>query len=99
MAKIISTIKKGTVIDHISSGRAPHVIKALNLHKNRNVVSIAMHLKSKKMKRKDLIKIEDALLAPAMIAKKISKIAPKATINWVKGSKVVKKVRLSELKR
>lgn len=99
MGKIIGMIKKGTVIDHINSGSAPKVIDALKLHKNRNVVSVAMHLKSKKLKRKDIVKVENALLAPATVARKISKFAPRATVNWIKGSRVVKKVRLPELKR
>ncbi len=99
MAKIIGMIKKGTVIDHIKSGNAPKVVKAFNLHKNRNVVSVAMHLKSKKIRKKDIIKIENTLLAPKTVAKKISKFSPKASVNWIKRSKVVKKVRLAELKK
>jgi len=99
MAKIITKIKKGTVIDHIKSGNAPKVVEALKLHKNRNVVYVGMHLKSKKMKRKDIVKIENVLLAPGTVTKKISRFAPKASVSWIKGSKVVKKVRLAKLKK
>lgn len=99
MAKIIGMIKKGTVIDHIRSGNAPKVVSALRLDRNRNVVSTAMHLKSKSMKRKDIVKVENSLLAPATVAKKIKGVAPKATVNWIKRAKVVKKVRLPELKK
>lgn len=98
MAKIIGMIKKGTVIDHITSGSALKVMDALKLHKSRNVVSIAMHVKSKRMGRKDIVKIENVLLAPASVAKKIRKFAPRATVNWIKNSKVVKKVRLQKLR-
>ena len=99
MGKIIGRITQGTVIDHIRSGNAPKVVAALNLHKNRNVVSTAMHLKSKKMKRKDLIKIENSMLAPGTVLKKIRSIAPKATVNLIKKSRVAKKVRMADLKK
>jgi len=98
MAKIIGMIKKGTVIDHINSGNALKVIDALKLRSTRNIVSVAMHVKSKRMGRKDILKIENALLAPASVAKRISRVAPRATVNWIKNSRVVKKVRLPELK-
>ena len=99
MAEIIGRINKGTVIDHIKSGNAIKVANALKLDKNRNIVSIAMHLKSKKLGRKDLVKIENALLGPAVVAAKIGRFAPNATVNWIKASKVVKKVRFKELKK
>ncbi len=99
MAKIIGMIRKGTVIDHIKSGNSPKVVSALRLDRNRNVVSTAMHLKSKSMKRKDIVKVENSLLAPATVSRKISRVAPKATVNWIKRAKVVKKVRLRELKK
>lgn len=99
MAKIIGMINKGTVIDHIKSGNSLKVASALNLSKSRNVVSLAMHLKSKKLRRKDLVKIENALLGPAVVAAKIGRFAPNATVNWIRNAKVVKKVRLKELKK
>ena len=99
MSKIIGMIRKGTVIDHIKSGNAPKVVAALNLHKSRNVVSTAMHVKSRKMKRKDLVKVENSLLSPLAVSNKIFRYAPKATVNWVRGNSVVKKVKLADLKK
>lgn len=99
MAKIVGRISKGTVIDHIKSGNALKVANALKLAKSRNVVSLAMHLKSKRLRRKDLVKVENALLGPAVVAARIGRFAPSATVNWIRNSKVVKKVRLKELKK
>ncbi len=99
MAEIIGKIKQGTVIDHIKSGNAPKVVAALNLQNNRNVVSVAMHLKSRKMKRKDIVKIDNSIIPPATIFKKIRLVAPKATVNTIRGSRVVKKVRIADLKK
>lgn len=99
MAEIVGRINKGTVIDHIKSGNALKVANSLKLDRNRNIISIAMHVKSRKLKRKDLVKIENTLLAPATIATRVGRVAPSATVNWIRGSKVVKKVRLKELKK
>ena len=99
MAKIIGMIRRGTVIDHIKSGNSPKVVAALNLHKNRNVVSTAMHVKSRKMRKKDLVKVENSLLSPLAVSKKIFRYAPKATVNWVRAKRVVKKVKLADLKK
>ena len=51
MAKTLGRIKNGTVIDHIAAKKAVKVLKALRLDKARSVVSLAMNVKSKKMKK------------------------------------------------
>lgn len=97
-AKKIEKIEYGTVIDHISAGKGTKVIEALDLHRSDKIVSMLMNVPSKKLGKKDVVKIEGVQLDPKEIAPKISSFAPKATINLVKNSKVLNKARLESLK-
>ncbi|HEW89869.1 MAG TPA: aspartate carbamoyltransferase regulatory subunit, partial [Candidatus Bathyarchaeota archaeon] len=55
----VAKIKEGTVIDHITAGRALMVLKILGITGREGfVVSVAMNVPSKKMGRKDIVKIE-----------------------------------------
>ena len=55
----ISKIKEGTVIDHINAGKALLVLKILGIHSNSTeTVSMAMNVPSKKMGKKDIVKVE-----------------------------------------
>ncbi len=87
----IRKIKKGTVIDHIGAGHALSVMRILGLTgKENNVVSIAMNVPSKRLGRKDIVKVEDREL-DAEEVDKIALIAPKATINIIRDYEVVEK--------
>jgi aspartate carbamoyltransferase regulatory subunit len=97
-ASRIEKIQYGTVIDHISAGKGPKVIEALDLPRSDKMVSMLMNVKSKKLGRKDVVKIEGVHLDPKEVASKISSLAPKATINLVKDSKVLNKARLESSK-
>ena len=94
----IEKIQYGTVIDHISAGKGTKVIEALDLARSDKIVSMLMNVQSKKLGKKDVIKIEGVHLEPKEIAPKISQFAPKATINLIKDSKVLNKARLESLK-
>jgi aspartate carbamoyltransferase regulatory subunit len=86
----ITPIKDGTVIDHITPGRALKVLRVLNLPESTSsVVSILMNVMGKKGK-KDIVKIENRELDPKELDK-IALIAPKATINIIRDYEVVKK--------
>jgi aspartate carbamoyltransferase regulatory subunit len=86
----ITPIKDGTVIDHITPGRALKVLRVLNLPESTSsVVSILMNVMGKKGK-KDIVKIENRELDPKELDK-IALIAPKATINIIRDYDVVKK--------
>jgi aspartate carbamoyltransferase regulatory subunit len=93
----IGKIKNGTVIDHITAGKGTKVIEALGLAGSDKVVSMLMNVHSKKLGKKDVVKIEGVHLDPKETAAKISKIAPRATVSVVKNSKVSAKVRLESL--
>ncbi len=91
---LVRRIKEGTVIDHIDSGKALLVLKALNVTgKEGNVVTIAMNVPSVKLGKKDIIKIENRLLAVDE-TNKIALIAPNATINIVSDYRVKEKRRV-----
>ena len=90
----VSKIRNGTVIDHITSGYALDVVKILGITgKSGNIVTIAMNVPSKRMGKKDIVKIEGRELKAEEVDK-IALIAPNATINIIRDYKVVEKKRV-----
>lgn len=91
----VSRIDNGTVIDHIPSQRAMKVARILGLSNLSSVVSIGINITSRRMGKKDIVKIEDRYLTGDE-ANRIALIAPDATINRIKNARVVskKKVRI-----
>jgi len=90
----VSKIRDGTVIDHITSGHALDVVKILGITgKSGNIVTIAMNVPSKRMGKKDIVKIEGRELKAEEVDK-IALIAPNATINIIRDYKVVEKKRV-----
>lgn len=91
----VKKIRNGTVIDHIAPGHALDVLRILDIDgKEGIVVSIAMNVSSKKLGRKDIVKIEGRELAPKELDR-IALIAPSATINIVQDYSVAKKERVN----
>jgi aspartate carbamoyltransferase regulatory subunit len=87
----VSKIKDGTVIDHITAGHALDVAKILGITgREVGTVTIAINVPSKRFKAKDIVKIEGRELNPQEVHK-IALLAPHATINIIRGYKVVKK--------
>ncbi len=87
----IVPIKNGTVIDHITAGQALNVLKILGINARTDaVLSVVMNVRSKKMGRKDIVKVEDRELNPEEVDK-IALIAPNATINIIRDSEVMEK--------
>lgn len=98
---VISKIKEGTVIDHIPAGRAILVLKILGINeKTKETVSMALNVKSKKMGKKDIVKVEGLFIKEEEL-NKIALIAPNATINLIKDYEIEKKfkVKLPEVVR
>jgi aspartate carbamoyltransferase regulatory subunit len=54
----VDPIKQGTVIDHITAGKALQVADILNIGNSESEIMIGVNLTSKKMGKKDIIKIE-----------------------------------------
>ena len=88
----VSAIKNGTVIDHIATGQALRIIHLLALEKSKHKVTIGLHLPSKSMGRKDLIKIENRVLLERE-ANEIVVFSPFATINVIENFTVTEKVK------
>jgi aspartate carbamoyltransferase regulatory subunit len=87
----VSKIKYGTVIDHITSGHALDVVRILGITgREEGPITIAINVPSKRLKRKDIVKIEGRELKPQEVHK-IALIAPHASINIIRDYKVVRK--------
>jgi len=88
----VEEIDKGTVIDHIPSGKGLKVLELLKLaHESfEGRVALVMNVPSKKLGRKDIVKVEGTFI-DEKDASRIALVAPEATINIIKGGKVAEK--------
>lgn len=87
----VKRIKEGTVIDHIKPGKALKVLRILGITEDHeHIVSIVMNVPSKKLGKKDIVKLENVFLDKDTV-NKIALISPRATINIVKDYKVIEK--------
>lgn len=88
---LVSRIRNGTVLDHVEPGSALRVLSALNINgTDGNIVSVAMNVPSKRLGKKDIVKVENRVLKPEE-TNKLALIAPRATVNIIKEYKVVEK--------
>ena len=88
----VSQLKKGIIIDHIEAGRGFEIYKELHLNDINDVVVLLKNIPSKKMKKKDLIKIETDLQIDMNV---LGLIDPNVTINFVKNGEMYKKIKLT----
>ena len=84
----IDSIKNGYVIDHIQAGKGMQIYEDLNLDELECAVAIIKNVKSQKMDKKDIIKIDSDIDLNVNI---LGYIDPNITINIVKDSKIIKK--------
>ncbi|WP_312700365.1 aspartate carbamoyltransferase regulatory subunit [Sedimentibacter sp.] len=87
----IDSVEKGLVIDHIEAGKAMEIYKYLNLGKMDCSVAIIKNAKSKKMGKKDIIKVEDNI---NMDLKVLGFIDPTITINVIDNGSIIRKINL-----
>ena len=92
----IDSIKNGVVIDHINAGKAMDLYRFLNLEKLDCQVAIIKNAPSKKMGKKDIIKI-DCDINPDLDI--LGYIDPDATVNIIKDSALKEKKHLELPKR
>ena len=60
---LVRRIKDGTVIDHIDGGKGLQVLEALDVDgTSGDVITIALNVPSGKLKKKDIIKVENKFL-------------------------------------
>ena len=88
----VSKLKKGIIIDHIEAGHGFEIYKELHLNDIDDVVVLLKNIPSKKMKQKDLIKIETDLQIDMTV---LGLIDPNVTINFVKNGELYKKINLT----
>ena len=84
----IESIENGFVIDHIQAKKGMEIYEALKLYKLDSSVAIITNAKSKKMGRKDIIKIDKKINIDTNI---IGFIDPNITINIVEDGTIIKK--------
>ncbi|MEM5829148.1 MAG: aspartate carbamoyltransferase regulatory subunit [Candidatus Aenigmatarchaeota archaeon] len=88
---LVRKIKNGTVIDHIPAGKSLKVVDILKFDSSSNeTVVILINASSKKLGKKDIVKIENRELTKDE-TNKIALIAPNATINIIRDWEVVEK--------
>jgi aspartate carbamoyltransferase regulatory subunit len=88
---LISPIRNGTVIDHITGGEALNVLKIIGITgATTESLSVATNVKSGKIGRKDIVKIENRELRKDEVDR-IALIAPKASINIIRDFEVYEK--------
>lgn len=85
----ITSIEKGIVIDHIKAGFGLQLYKYLNLDKADYNVALITNAFSKKMGKKDIIKINNEIDIDYTF---LGLIDPNVTVNIIDNGKTVKKV-------
>ncbi len=91
----VRRIKEGTVIDHIPPGKALKVLSILGISGSEGtVVAVLMNVESRKLGRKDIVKLEGRFLTRDEVDE-ISLVAPTATINIIRDFEVAEKFKLS----
>ena len=84
----IDSIINGYVIDHIKAGDGMKIYNYLNLDNLGCAVAIIKNVKSNRIGKKDIIKIDEAIDLNIDV---LGYIDPDITINIVKDSKIIKK--------
>ena len=84
----IDSIKNGIVIDHIAAGKGMQLYDLLGLDKLDCSVAIIKNVSSKKMGRKDIIKVDADVPLNLDV---IGFVDPEATVNIIRDSKLVEK--------
>jgi len=94
----IGRIFKGTVIDHIDAGLAITILTLTGLENSPNLITIGVNVPSKKMEKKDIIKIEGVFLNEVQM-QQISILSPNAAISLIDNYNVIekKKVKIPEV--
>ncbi len=87
----IDSIKNGIVIDHIEAGKSMQLYKFLNLDSLDCSVAIIKNVVSKKMGKKDIIKIDEEIDVDLDV---LGYIDPNITVNVIKDGVRIKKFNL-----
>lgn len=88
----VDVIKNGLVIDHIRAGTGPRIFSWLGLDRAPFCVALIMNVQSRRMGRKDIIKIDNIINIDYSV---LGFIDPHITVNEVQDEKIVRKLSLS----
>lgn len=88
----IDSIKNGVVIDHIAAGKSMRIYELLKLEELECSVAIIKNASSRKMGKKDIIKIDAAVDVDFEI---LAYIDPDITVNIIKDGSLLEKRKLS----
>ncbi len=88
----IDSIKNGIVIDHITAGRSMKIYHLLGLDALECSVALIKNVNSRKMGKKDIIKIDTEYEVDTAI---LGFVDPNATISVIKDGKIVEKRALT----
>ena len=90
---IVSALENGTVLDHIPAENVYKALDILDLKGLESQITIGINLNSKLYGKKGIIKIADKFFRDEEL-NKLALIAPDATVNIIRGFKVVEKKKL-----
>lgn len=88
----IDSIKNGLVIDHIAAGKGMEVYRLLGLDDVKAQIAIIKNAQSRKMGKKDIIKIAEDIDINTEV---LGYICPGATIDVIKDGKLVEKKKMA----
>ena len=88
----VDSIQNGIVIDHITAGRGMKIYELLGLGKLDTPVAMMMNVSSRKLGRKDIIKIDGDISLNLDV---IGYVDPDATVNMIQKGELKEKKRLS----
>ncbi|MBQ3045939.1 MAG: aspartate carbamoyltransferase regulatory subunit [Clostridia bacterium] len=88
----IDSIKNGVVIDHIKAGKSMEIYNHLELDKLDCTVAIIKNVSSKKMGRKDIIKVDSEMEVDLDV---LGYIDPDITVNIIKNEVLCEKKKLT----
>lgn len=89
----VNPITHGTVIDHVHKGMALKLLQFLHLDQIPTPFFVGVHLPSKLLGLKDIIKLEHVELTEKQMGQ-IAIFSPMATVNLIREGKITEKVRV-----
>jgi len=87
----IEKIRNGIVIDHIKSGQGIRIFNWLGLDKSPCTVALVVNASSRRLGRKDIIKIDNTIAIKYDI---LGLIDPNITVNIIQDEKITEKIKL-----
>jgi aspartate carbamoyltransferase regulatory subunit len=88
----VNSIENGIVIDHVKAGQGLKILSHLGIDTRTDTVALIMNATSRKLGRKDIIKLEN-LLDVDITA--LGLLDCGATVSYIEGGKLARKVKLA----